>query len=128
MPNPHEEAIYDARVPLHDGTVPSRFDFFFTWRYAVELIGAHLFGDGTVHGVNQAIDYHDLRPNLRAIDAEFGTMSDEQQQLVAVLVCFHDLEHGMALLRRAGVRDLMAIIHLRQHLRRVIAKLMLCAV
>jgi hypothetical protein len=62
-----EETVHDVMVPLRNEMTPSHFEFFFTWRYAVEMIGAHLFGDGTLHGVNQAVDYRDLRPNLPAI-------------------------------------------------------------
>jgi hypothetical protein len=123
-----EETVHDVMVPLRNEMTPSHFEFFFTWRYAVEMIGAHLFGDGTLHGVNQAVDYRDLRPNLPAIHAAFDTLSGEQQHLAAVLVCFFNLEQGITLLHRAGVRDLMTITRMRHHLRRVIARLMLCAV
>ncbi|RQR79193.1 hypothetical protein DIE11_17525 [Burkholderia sp. Bp9012] len=123
-----EEDVLDAVVPLDKGMKPSHFQFFFTWRHAVELVGSHLFGDGTAQGVNDAVDPRDLRPNVGAIRNGFDALSEEQQQLAAVLVCFYDLAQGAALLQRAGVQHLMTITQMRRHLRRVIARLMLCAV
>lgn len=123
FPNP--QTLYDKvfREEAFAATAPKAY--FQAWQRGAALAGPQWFGDGTSLGLAQGRAVPALAPNLSKIHEDFARMTERTRIFLALLVSFHDLDAGRALLDRCALNGLHAFLLLDLDERQVIATLLL---